>query len=76
LELDDEHRQLISKGQLKKKGTGSESSDLHVFLLDRYLLIVKQKYMQKAEKYKLYRPVSVNWVLALDQYKMGTKQMQ
>jgi len=56
LELDDEHRQLISKGQLKKKGTGSESSDLHVFLLDRYLLIAKQKYMQKSEKYKLYRP--------------------
>jgi hypothetical protein len=57
LELDDEHRQLISKGQLKKKGTGSESADLHVFLLDRYLLIAKQKYMQKQEKYKLYRPV-------------------
>ncbi|KAG2178208.1 hypothetical protein INT43_003461 [Umbelopsis isabellina] len=56
LELEDEQRQLISKGQLKKKGTGSESADLHVFLLDHYLLITKQKHIQKAEKYKLYRP--------------------
>ncbi|CAO3670061.1 unnamed protein product [Umbelopsis ramanniana] len=75
LELDDEHRQLISKGQLKKKGTGSESSDLHVFLLDRYLLIVKQKYMQKAEKYKLYRPPIPLQLLSVSLPDVGTKRV-
>ncbi|KAH8550125.1 CNH domain-containing protein [Umbelopsis sp. PMI_123] len=75
LELDDEHRQLISKGQLKKKETGSESSDLHVFLLDRYLLIAKQKYMQKAEKYKLYRPPIPLQLLSVSLPDIATKRV-
>lgn len=38
-----------------KKGSGSESSDVLVYLLDHCLLIIKPK--QNEEKYKLYRKV-------------------
>ncbi|KAI9248319.1 CNH domain-containing protein [Phascolomyces articulosus] len=50
-----ENRQLVLKGALKKKGTGSESSDILLFLLDHYLVITKQKFISNNEYYKLYR---------------------
>lgn len=40
-----------------KKGSGSESSDVLVYLLDHCLLIIKPK--QNEEKYKLYRKVCI-----------------
>jgi hypothetical protein len=39
-----------------KKSSGSESSDVLVYLLDHCLLIIKPK--QNEEKYKLYRKVN------------------
>ena len=55
-----ENRQLVFKGALKKKGgtSGSlESSDILLFLLDHYLVITKQKFVNNNEQYKLYRKV-------------------
>lgn len=40
-----------------KKGSGPESSDVLVYLLDHCLLIIKPK--QNEEKYKLYRKVII-----------------
>ncbi|KAG0193889.1 RHO1 GDP-GTP exchange protein 2 [Apophysomyces sp. BC1034] len=39
-------------------GTGVESSDMQIFLLDNYLLITKPKSVQNNDKYKMYRKVS------------------
>ncbi|KAI7848670.1 CNH domain-containing protein [Circinella umbellata] len=53
-----ESRKLVFKGALKKKGgtSGSlESSDILLFLLDHYLVITKQKFVNNNEQYKLYR---------------------
>ncbi|KAI8388193.1 CNH domain-containing protein [Radiomyces spectabilis] len=55
LDLGSESRQIVMKGTLKKKGSGSESSDLTVFLLDHCLLVTKQKFIRNEEKYKLQR---------------------
>ncbi|KAI8149220.1 CNH domain-containing protein [Fennellomyces sp. T-0311] len=55
LDLRADNRQLLLKGALKKKGTGPESSDMLLFLLDHYLVITKQKYFNNNEHYKLYR---------------------
>ncbi|CAG8443677.1 6433_t:CDS:10 [Acaulospora morrowiae] len=58
LRLTEEDRQIIFKGSLKKRskrsGTG-ESSDLHVFLFDHALLMVKAKTINKMEQYKIRR---------------------
>ncbi|KAI7878879.1 hypothetical protein K492DRAFT_132198 [Lichtheimia hyalospora FSU 10163] len=55
LGLQDEERQLVMKGTLKKKGSGSEASDVHLFLLDHYLVIIKQKVINNVEQCKFYR---------------------
>ncbi|RCH80372.1 RHO1 GDP-GTP exchange protein 2, partial [Rhizopus azygosporus] len=52
LDLQADNRQIIMKGTWKK-GSGPESSDVLVYLLDHCLLIIKPK--QNEEKYKLYR---------------------
>ncbi|KAG1561222.1 hypothetical protein G6F49_002009 [Rhizopus delemar] len=52
LDLLSDSRQIIMKGTWKKS-SGSESSDVLVYLLDHCLLIIKPK--QNEEKYKLYR---------------------
>ena len=58
LHLQDEGRELIYKGTLKKRGGGQgDSAELLVFLFDHALLMVKQK--NKAEQYKVYRRVSL-----------------
>ncbi|CAG8555821.1 16865_t:CDS:2 [Acaulospora colombiana] len=58
LRLTEEGRRLIFKGSLKKRskrsGTG-ESSDIHVFLFDHALLMVKAKTNNKIEQYKIRR---------------------
>ncbi|KAI9023021.1 CNH domain-containing protein [Phycomyces nitens] len=75
LDLLAEHREIIMKGVLKKKGSGSESSDLHVFLLDHCLLITKQKFVQGAERYKLYAkpiPLAVLSICLPDQTKRSS----
>ncbi|KAI9028251.1 CNH domain-containing protein [Phycomyces nitens] len=55
LDLQSKHRKMIMKGPLKRKGTGPESSDMQVYLLDNCLLITKQKYVQNIEQYKIYK---------------------
>ncbi|KAG1464004.1 hypothetical protein G6F56_005169 [Rhizopus delemar] len=58
LDLLSKDRQIIMKGTWKKS-SGSESSDVVVYLLDHCLLILKPK--QNEEKYKLYRrPIPLN----------------
>jgi len=56
LKLLDPERQLVMKGKFKRKGTGSESSEVQVFLFDHYLVFAKIKYMPTGEYYKIYRP--------------------
>lgn len=55
LRLLDPERQLVMKGKLKRKGSGSESSEVQVLLFDHYLVIAKIKYMPTGEYYKVYR---------------------
>lgn len=58
LDLENPQRKLIMKGSLKKKGSSSsESADLQVFVLDHCLLIVKSKFVQGEERYKIYKKV-------------------
>ncbi|EPY50614.1 RhoGEF for Rho1 [Schizosaccharomyces cryophilus OY26] len=62
LHLLDANRQLIFKGPLKKKSATSSaldsSSDVSMFLFDHALLIVKPKFINKREIYKVYqRPI-------------------
>ncbi|CCO29198.1 Rho1 guanine nucleotide exchange factor 1 [Rhizoctonia solani AG-1 IB] len=59
LRLTDEHRQLVYKGPLKRRGgSASENGDLQVFLFDHALLMVKSKVVNKHEHLKVYkRPI-------------------
>ncbi|KAI8071775.1 CNH domain-containing protein [Gongronella butleri] len=60
LELMHEDRQIIMKGPMKKKGTGSEAMPLQVYLLDHYLLVTKSKVVNNVEQIKLVRkPIPV-----------------
>jgi hypothetical protein len=59
LRLTDEHRQLVYKGPLKRRGgSASENGDLQVFLFDHALLMVKSKVVNKHEHLKVYKRVS------------------
>ena len=57
LRLRDDHRELLYKGQLKRKGNGThgENVDLQVFLFDHALLMVKAK--TKHEQFRVYKRV-------------------
>ncbi|EEB08547.1 Rho1 guanine nucleotide exchange factor 1 [Schizosaccharomyces japonicus yFS275] len=64
LHLLDDNRQLIFKGPLKKKNAGSasfeSSSDVHLFLFDNALLLVKPKTVSKRQFFKVHqRPMSL-----------------
>lgn len=53
-----DERRIILKGPLKRKGTASEStSELQVYVLDHCLLVIKSKYFDNMEKFKLYKKV-------------------
>ncbi|KAL0097934.1 CNH domain-containing protein [Phycomyces blakesleeanus] len=72
LELRSEERRMIMKGSLKRKGTGPESSDMQVYLLDNCLFITKQKYVQNIEQYKIYKkpiPLALLVIFLPDQAK-------
>ncbi|CAH7686884.1 CNH domain-domain-containing protein [Phakopsora pachyrhizi] len=56
LRLREEGRELIYKGQLKKRGgSGSDSAELQVFLFDHAVLMVKHKQSSKSDNLKVYR---------------------
>ncbi|EFP93450.2 uncharacterized protein PGTG_19253 [Puccinia graminis f. sp. tritici CRL 75-36-700-3] len=55
LRLREEGRELIYKGQLKKRGgSGSDSAELQVYLFDHALLMVKHKHSNKTDQLKVY----------------------
>ncbi|KAL7312851.1 RHO1 GDP-GTP exchange protein 2, variant 2 [Mucor circinelloides] len=59
LDLLSEDRKIILKGPLKRKSTtsnaASESSELQVYVLDHCLLLIKSKFFDNAEVFKLYK---------------------
>ncbi|KAI7861450.1 Dbl homology domain-containing protein [Spinellus fusiger] len=56
LHLLDQHRQLIMKGRMRRKGNATTvASDMKVFLFDHYLVFAKIKYHNHLEFYKVYR---------------------
>lgn len=60
LRLKDENRELLYKGQLKRRGgAANENGDLQVFLFDHALLMVKAK--TKHEQFRVFKRVSQDW---------------
>lgn len=55
LKLTEENRQLIFKGALKKGPT--DSNDIHAYLFDHAVLLVRVKVVNKREELKVYRKV-------------------
>lgn len=56
LRLRDKNRELVHKGPMKRRGgTQGENADLIAFLFDHAFLLVKSKWVNKAEQYKVYR---------------------
>ncbi|WWC64424.1 uncharacterized protein I303_107034 [Kwoniella dejecticola CBS 10117] len=56
LRLRDKSRELVHKGPLKRRGGNREDiADLLGFLFDHAFLLVKPKWVQKSEQYKVYR---------------------
>ncbi|KAL7418308.1 RHO1 GDP-GTP exchange protein 2 [Cryptotrichosporon argae] len=56
LRLRDKNRKLIHKGPVKRRGGNQgENADLLAFLFDHALLLVKPKWVNKVEQYKVYR---------------------
>ncbi|KAK4689351.1 RHO1 GDP-GTP exchange protein 1/2, partial [Tremellales sp. Uapishka_1] len=56
LRLRDKNRELVYKGPLKRRGGNQgENADLMAFLFDHAFLLVKPKWINKAEQYKVYR---------------------
>jgi len=59
LRLRDKKRELVHKGPLKRRGGSREEiADLMGFLFDHAFLLVKPKWVNKAEQYRVYRRVS------------------
>jgi len=57
--LRDKKRELVHKGPLKRRGGSREEiADLMGFLFDHAFLLVKPKWVNKAEQYRVYRRVS------------------
>ncbi|KAI8976067.1 CNH domain-containing protein [Pilobolus umbonatus] len=77
LDLLSENRRIIMKGPLKRKSVNStfESSDLQVYVLDECVLIIKSKYFDNVERFKLHRkpiPIGLLSILLPDQTKRSS----
>ncbi|ODN82498.1 rho guanyl-nucleotide exchange factor [Cryptococcus wingfieldii CBS 7118] len=56
LRLRDKNREIVHKGPLKRRGGSREEiADLTGFLFDHAFLLVKPKWVNKSEQYKVYR---------------------
>ncbi|KAI8636087.1 CNH domain-containing protein [Parasitella parasitica] len=56
LDLLSEDRKIVLKGALKRtSNAASESSELQVYVLDHCLLLIKSKFLDNAEVFKLYK---------------------
>ncbi|WVR07809.1 hypothetical protein IAU60_004852 [Kwoniella sp. DSM 27419] len=76
LRLRDKSRELVHKGPLKRRGGNREEiADLLGFLFDHALLLVKPKWVQKNEQYKVYRrPIPLELLVLVtpdDNYNSG-----
>ncbi len=61
--MTDECRELVFKGNLKRRGgTAGDSGDIQVFLFDHALLMVKQKEKNKSDQHKVYRRVRDSFI--------------
>ncbi|KAI9841991.1 MAG: RHO1 GDP-GTP exchange protein 2 [Sclerophora amabilis] len=74
LKLTEESRQLLFKGALKKSPT--DTSDIHVYLFDHAVLLVRIKVINKREELKVYRkpiPLELLVIAQMDEVipKMG-----
>ena len=66
LKLQDQQRELVFKGSLKKRGGAppSESAELQMFLFDHAIMLVKPKIVHKHEVFKVYRkPIPLELLL-------------
>ncbi|KAG9052240.1 RHO1 GDP-GTP exchange protein 2, partial [Serendipita sp. 407] len=62
LKLGANHRKMIYKGSLNRRGGSGDKEDLQVFLFDHALLIVKPK--TKGDQYKVYRrPIPLEFLV-------------
>ncbi|EIW71826.1 hypothetical protein TREMEDRAFT_28347 [Tremella mesenterica DSM 1558] len=72
LRLRDTKRQMVHKGPLKRRGGSREEiADLLAFLFDHAFLLVKPKWINKAEQYKVYRrpiPLELLVVITPDEH--------
>ncbi|KAK8853072.1 hypothetical protein IAR55_003773 [Kwoniella newhampshirensis] len=76
LRLRDKSRELVHKGPLKRRGGNREEiADLLGFLFDHAFLLVKPKWVQKNEQYKVYRrPIPLELLVLVapdDSYNSG-----
>nr|KIR47597.1 rho guanyl-nucleotide exchange factor [Cryptococcus bacillisporus CA1280] len=76
LRLRDKNRQLVHKGPLKRRGGNREEiADLLGFLFDHAFLLVKPKWVNKSEQYKVYRrPIPLELLVLItpdEQYNSG-----
>ncbi|CAG8774202.1 14192_t:CDS:2, partial [Acaulospora colombiana] len=68
LQLSAEHRKLVYKGALNRRGGSGDKEDLQVFFFDHALLMVKPK--TKGDQYKVFRrpiPLELLHVSAADE---------
>lgn len=77
LRLRDKNRELVHEGPLKRRGgTRDEVADLNGILFDHAFLLVKPKWVNKAEQYRVYRrpiPLELLVVLTPDDAYNSTK---
>lgn len=70
LRLRDKNRELVNKGPLKRRGGNrDEIADLIGFLFDHAFLLVKPKYVNKAEQLRVYRRVGPSFSEMIQQIK-------
>lgn len=68
LKLNDEQREMIHKGALKK--TATDPSDIQAYLFDHALLLVRTKMVGKKEEVKVYRrpiPLELLYIREMDE---------
>ncbi|ORY26665.1 CNH domain-domain-containing protein [Naematelia encephala] len=77
LRLRDKNRELVHKGPLKRRGGNrDEIADLIGFLFDHAFLLVKPKWVNKAEQYRVYRrpiPLELLVIVTPDDHYNSTK---
>ncbi|KAI5120261.1 hypothetical protein M0805_004597 [Coniferiporia weirii] len=78
LRLKEEGRELVYKGNLKRRGGAQgDSGDLQLLLFDHALLMVKQKDKHKHEQHKVYRrPIPLELLLVSAPDELGSSTLR